>query len=287
MRHHRRRVFAALLAALFAVAALSAQTARRVSGTVVSAVTQQPVANADVRYEESGQLPRTTVTDSKGYFEFPAAGRVGVVTVNARGFGTARRRWPPTSGGSATLLVELLPPAVLRGTVSDLATGRPVAAMLNVLVQHAGNFVSLTTIAEQGAFEVGDLPPGPVFMTARSNGFAPFVGSTDVEAGRVRDVRVGLLLEARAEGAVRDGGGDPVAGAIVTAAYPELAAAGLVEDFVGGWLLTGPNGVFAVDGLMPDTPIALQAELGGRRSAVETISVAPGMKRVNIVLTLP
>lgn len=285
MRHHRRRVLGGVLSALVAVAALSAQTGRKVSGTVVSAVAQQPVANVGVRYEESGQQPQTTVTDSKGYFEFPTPGRLGVVTVSARSFGTARRRWPPTS--SSTLLVELTPPAILRGTVSDLVTGRPVAAVLNVLVQHPGNFVSRTAVAEKGAFEVRDLPPEPAILTARSLGFAPFVGGTDVEAGKVRDVQVGLLLEARAEGEVRDSGGDPVAGAVVTAAYPELAGAGLVEDFVGGWPLSRPDGVFALDGLVPDTSIALQAELDGRRSAVETVSITPGTKRSGIVLTLP
>ena len=61
----------------------------------------------------------------------------------------------------------------------------------------------------------------------------------------------------------------------------------LVEGFVGGRPLTGTDGVFALDGLMPDTPIALQAELGSRRSPVETISVGPGMMRLDIVLTLP
>lgn len=285
MRHHRRRFLGAAFAALFAGIALSAQTGRKVSGTVVSAVTQQPVVNAGVRYEESGQQPQTTATDSKGYFEFRAPGRLGVVTVNAKGFGTARRRWPPAS--SSTLLVELMPPAVLRGTVSDLVTGRPVSAVLNVLVQHPGNFVSRTAIAEKGAFEVGDLPSGTALITARSLGFAPFVGSTNVEAGKVRDVQVGLLLEAQAEGQVRDSGGDAVAGAVVTAAYPELGGAGLVEDFVGGVPLSRPDGVFALDGLVPNTTIALQAELGGRRSEVETISITPGTKRSGIVLTLP
>lgn len=40
---------------------------RKVSGFVVAAATQQPVANASVRYEETGQPAQTTVTDGKGY----------------------------------------------------------------------------------------------------------------------------------------------------------------------------------------------------------------------------
>ena len=256
---------------------------RKVSGTVVSAATHQPVPNVRVQYEENGQSPQTTVTDAKGYFEFPA-GRLGVVTVTARDFGTARRRWPPT--GSA-LRVEIMPPAIVRGTVSDLVTGRLVAAMVNVMVQHPGNFVSHSVTAERGTFQIEDLPPGPALVTARSEGFAPFIGSTTVEGGQLRDVRIGLLLESQATGHVRDAQGAPVTGAFVSAAYPDMAGGGILEGFIGGRPLTGPDGVFALRGLVPDTPIALQVELDGRRSAVETISVGPGMRRSGIVLTLP
>ena len=144
------------------------RSGRKVSGTVVSAATQQPVPNARVRYDESGQPPQTTVTDAKGYFEFPA-GRLGVVTATARDFGTARRRWPPTTGSA--LRVELMPPAILHGTVSDFGTGRLVAAIVNMLVQHPGNFVSHVATAEGGTFQIEDLPPGPALVTARSAGF--------------------------------------------------------------------------------------------------------------------
>ncbi len=124
-------------------------------------------------------------------------------------------------------------------------------------------------------------------MTARSEGFAPYVGSTTVEEGRARDVRIGLLLEAQATGHVRDAEGEPVTRALVSATYLDLAGAGLLEGFVGGRSSTRADGVFALRGLVPDTAIALQAELDGRRSGVETISVGPGMRRSGIVLTLP
>ena len=288
---NRRRVLQALvgiglLATLVALpSAQAGQGGRKVSGTVVEAVTQLPVPHAAVQYKEAGLPPQTTVTDSRGHFEFPS-GRLGVVRVTAKNFSTARRRWPPISG-FGSLTVDLKPPAILRGTVSDLATGRPVSALVRMLVQHPGNFVMRTASAEHGMFEMVDLPPGPALMTVRSQGFAPFVGSTTVEEGKVRDVRIGLLLEAQAAGHVRDGGGKPVAGATVSAVYPELGGDGLVEDFVGGWPLTRADGAFSLNGLIPDTPIALQAELGGRRSAMETIEIVPGMRQLDIVLTLP
>ncbi len=287
MRRHRCWGIWAALAALVVAAPATAQVdrGRKVNGTVMSAASQQPVANAAVRYEEAGQPPQTTTTDSKGYFEL-SAGRRGVVTVTARDFGTARRRWPPTTGAS-TLLVALTPPAILGGTVADLATGRPISARVRVLVQSPGNVLSRAATAVQGKFQMTDLPTGPALVTARADGYAPFVGSASVEGGKTRFVRIGMMLAAQAEGQVRDARGNPVAGAVVTAAYPELAGAGLVEDFVGGRPLTEADGVFGLDGLMPSTTIALQAEFAGRRSEVETFSIAPGTKRSNIVLTLP
>ena len=288
----RRRVLPALLTATALVAgalavfphAQAQRTARKVSGVVVEAATQQPVPDARVRYEETGQPPRTTVTDTKGSFEFPA-GRLGVVTVEAERFGTARRRWPPRS--ATQLRVELVPPAIVSGTVTDLATGRLLPAVVTVTVQHADNFVSHGARAERGTFEIRDLPPGPGLVTAHSEGFAPTVGSITVEGGKVRDARIGLLLQAQAAGRVVDGTGRPVPGAHVTATYPSMAAGGMIESLVGGRPWTGTDGFFALDGLVPDTPIALQADLQSRRSMVTTITVGPGMIQSGIVLTLP
>ncbi|MCY4671057.1 MAG: carboxypeptidase regulatory-like domain-containing protein, partial [Rhodococcus sp.] len=290
-RPARRTIFTSV-GLLTALVGLPHAQMQRVSGTVVSAATRLPVPNARVQYEESAlqttvsdPSPQTTTTDANGYFELPA-GRLGVVTVNAKGFGTGRRRWP---AGNSTLglVIELVPPASVRGTVSDLVTGRLVEAMVNVMVQNPGNFVSHSATAERGTFQIEDLPPGPALVTARSEGFAPFVGRTSIESGKVRDARIGLLLEAQATGQVVDSAGAPATGAFVRAAYVGLAGGSILSSFVGGRPLTGSDGVFAIGGLVPDTPIALQAELGGRRSAVERIKVGPGMRQLGIVLTLP
>ena len=41
------------------------RNARKVSGVVVAAATQQPIQNAHVEYKESGRSPETTITDTK------------------------------------------------------------------------------------------------------------------------------------------------------------------------------------------------------------------------------
>lgn len=60
-----------------------------------------------------------------------------------------------------------------------------------------------------------------------------------------------------------DAAGEPASGAFVTARYFGLAGGGILERLVGGQPLTDSDGVFALDGLVPDTPIALQAARDG------------------------
>lgn len=208
-----------------------------------------------------------------------------MVHVTGSGFGTARRRWPPETGSQ--LRIQLGAPAIISGTVTDLATGRLLAAVVTVVVRHPDNYVSQTARAERGTFEIRDLPAGPGIVVARAEGYAPTVGSFTAEAGRTRDARVGLLLEAQAAGQVVDNAGEPVQWAYVRATYPGMAAGGMIESLVGGQLWTDADGNFAIDGLTPDTPIALQAEFDGRLSSSETIVVGPGMRRTGVVLTLP
>lgn len=288
----RRRMSRTLLTCagfLAAVLAASPQaqvnrTARKVSGVVVAATTQQPVANARILYEEAGRSPQTAVTDAKGAFELPE-GSIGVVTVTARRFGTARRRWPPRSG--TQLRIALVPPAIVTGSVTDSATGRLLPSVVTVTVQHPENFVSETARAPQGTFRIEDLPPGPAAVLARSDGFAPSIGSIVVEGGKEREARIGLLLEAQATGKVVDAAGEPVSGAVVKARYVRLPGGRRLESFVGGHPYTGSDGGFSLDGLTPDTPIVLHAEIDGRQSAATTITVAPGMRQAGIVLAMP
>ena len=159
--------------------------------------------------------------------------------------------------------------------------------MVTVTVRHPENFVSETTRAPRGRFRIEDLPPGPAAVLARSAGFAPSIGSIVVEGGKEREARIGLLLEAQAAGRVVDAAGDPVAGAFVKARYVRLPGGRRLESFVGGHPYTASDGGFSLDGLAPDTPIALHAEIDGRRSAETTITVSPGMRQTGIVIAVP
>ncbi len=206
-----------------------------------------------------------------------------MVTVTASGFGTARRAWPPRFGRS--LQIDLVAPAFLRGTLRDAATRVPLDGSVTVWVRHPDNVVSDAARAEQGVVLFEDLPPGPVVMLARAEGFAPFVGTTTLVAGSMRDVSIDLLLEAVIMGLVTTQDGSPVVGAPLNVRYSHTAN-GLLKGFVGGSPITDSQGVFVLDGIVPDTPISLRAEIGnGKLSNVVTVTVAPGtVQHTNLVV---
>ena len=130
--------------------------------------------------------------------------------------------------------------------------------------------------------------PGPAIVVAHADGFAPHFGTLNVDAGNGQSTRIGLLLEAVAGGLVVDSNEDPVEGARVRIGYDRLLpGAGFFASFSRGRAMTRSGGEFELRGLLPDTPIALQAELGERRSNVVTITVEPGMAQQGIVLRLP
>ena len=265
---------------------VAAQDARKITGVVVSAATRQPVAGAAILYEEVGRADQTTTTDEKGSFTI-SFGRLGVVTVTARNFGTASRRWPPRTGG-VTLRIELEPPVRVSGTLVDMVNGRAIAGAITILMRQATSIVSSTAIAERGEFKFGDLPSGSALVISRADGYAPGVAAATLEP-KVggNSVRVPLLLEAQAAGTVVDSAGDPVAEAEVLIAYLNHAGAGVLESYAGGRLHTEADGEFAIRALVPDTPIALQAVLDDRMSDVVEVTVGPGMIQSGIQLTLP
>ena len=184
------------------------------------------------------------------------------------------------------MTIALLPPATVQGTVTDLVSGRPVDSSVTVFVMDLENFVSATDLAETGTFQIDNLPPGSAVLVAHAEGFAPSLGTLTVEAGKQRDAHVRLVLQAAVSGSVVDQDG-AVTGARILAGYSALPGGEYLEGFIGGQPLTDADGNFALVGLVPDTPVTLQAELDGRTSDVVTVTVGPGTMQQMIELTLP
>ncbi|MDE0002970.1 MAG: carboxypeptidase-like regulatory domain-containing protein [Rhodospirillaceae bacterium] len=258
----------------------------KVNGTVLNAVSEAPVAGAQVDYEEDGRV-QTTRTDSKGYFEF-GAGTLGIVTVRAEGFGTAYMRWPPRYGASLRILLR--EPRSASGTVIDMATRNPIGgATVTVMALSVNrNIISDTAMSKRGGeFGFEDLPAGrdQVEYIAYAQGFAPRFGLFTLNEKGSTNVGIGLLLDALASGTVFDAAGDPIQGALVNATYSDQTkGAGMLEGLIGGRVQTGADGTFQLDGIAPDEAVTLQAEFEGRVSNAVTVTVAPGTTQTGITL---
>ena len=79
----------------------------------------------------------------------------------------------------------------------------------------------------------------------------------------------------------------PAAGAHIHVGYNRaLPGAGLLSMLTRGRTVTRSDGTFTIAGLVPSTPIFLQAGRGERLSDIVTVSVEPGLERPGIVLRL-
>lgn len=288
----KRIVAAAATVALLLLngAAARNQSPRKVTGFVAHAPsglasTGQPIRDARVEYrDDSANEAQVTSTDGKGYFEFPA-GRSGIVTASKAGLAAISVGWPPRSRLS-DLRIELPQPAVLEGALYDMATRQTVPeGLVTVTVDHPVSPLSDSVFTETGRFTFKGLPPGPAVVVTHAPGFAPTYSVVNLEAGRVRDARIGLLLEGTVSGRVLDGS-ENAAGAEVFPVYgSSFEAAEMIASFVGGRLVTGDDGLFRINGIVPDQTFSLYAETAdGRRSDVVTLRATPGIPIENVVL---
>lgn len=268
---------------LSSVAAV-AQEGRKLTGVVEAGVSRRPVVDALVSYvDRQGGEIQTTRTDSKGRFEIPRAVS-GIVTVNARGYATTKRSWPPRQGRE--LRFELTPPAVLTGSVVDAATRAGVEGRVTAVARSRFHHVSKSARV-RGAFQFIDLPAGSTNVYAYAERFAPYFGQMTIDAGKTQNLQISLLLEAVVSGTVLNADGSPAAGADVRVGYGRsLQGADILAGLARGFMVAGQEGEFGISGLVPDTSILLQAELGGRLSDVVTVQVAPGTERTGVVLRM-
>ena len=176
--------------------------------------------------------------------------------------------------------------APVAGMMTGSATGQPAEGLVTLFAGHPDNLVE-TARTRGGMFQFGDVPPGPAFVLARADGFAPYFGELTIEAGRPGDVRIELLPEATLSGLVVDGNGCPAADARVHVGYSRaLPGAGPFSVLTRGRTVTQWDGAFLIGGLVPGTRISLQAQRGGHLSDIVTVTVGPGMEQAGLVLHL-
>ena len=286
----------AALAACAAVAFLSIDEVenqeRQITGVIARTpsgliTVGSPIQNASVEYVEDGAAGSTALiatTDRNGRFSFTAGGS-GIVTASKSGFATISVGWRSDTGA---LRIELPAPATLTGRTYDMASRRTIlGAHVSVMVDHEVNPHSSAVLTDTGSFEFRGLPPGSAVLLVQARGYAPTVETTTLAGGRSRNVEVGMLLEGSVVGNVVNAQNNAVGGALIEVMYDGFADAGLLASGISGHIMTGDDGRFRVNGIVPDQRFSIYAELeDGSRSGSQSLTATPGIPIENVVLTI-
>ena len=231
-----------------------------ISGSVVAAVGQRPVAGAQISvspYDQSGDSGRA-VSDASGAFKVAglAPGSYDV-EVSADGFTDQSRRGVTVQPGQQfPLRVELRRTGAIEGVVRDLA-GRAVPYAL-VRSMHAGLGGPAPTMESRsddaGAYRLSGLSPGAGTFTALRDGSAQgATASADVPEGGAARLDFQLKDEGVVTGRVRRKDGSPPPAETSVLAVPSgprmvrtSDSTGVPIDAAGVYLALLPAGAYSL-----------------------------------------
>ncbi len=181
--------------------------------------------------------------------------------------------------------VALAAGAAVTGEVRAARGGDPVSDADVVFYTDVG--VRHARTDDQGAFTLADLAPGSVRVRVTAAGYAPAERRATLRGGEARPAALApfdLSAEGVVEGVVRDGHGDPVAGArVAQGRVPVYLAAGTAPP---GVAVTDAEGHFHLGGLAEGT-VSLEAyapDVG--RGRVEGVRVTAGRTTDDVRITL-
>lgn len=256
-----------------------------IRGAVVSPQ-GQGVPNATIKLIVYNGYSATTKTNNYGRFEFDPINyyisqAVPVVKIN----GLVAPLQIVRSGDNNVMLV-LDKPAQLEGVVRDKDDGMPIADA-DVIIRPGfySDFRIKTTSAEDGTFEITDIPPGEYHLM----GFSPTCFNrpprVSLSVGETRFVTIEMQRAAVVRGCLINPNGEPVTNAIVGIRMP------FQSDFYRDqhqYVFTDNKGRFAISTghLNVQLPLAVySAQSGLATTNLEPLSA--GQELGNIIIRLP
>ncbi len=269
-------------------ATLTISAGARIAGRVVDR-NGRVVAGARIRlrdYEGSiAGLPVAT-TGRQGTFTLDHVAEGSWITAYATGHASSHGYRVETAGHGEPTLALRGPAGIIRGRVLD-PRGRPVARAIVCAGTSHGDIgedqlgpesvpAVLTYTDKDGAFEFNSLPPVPLRVEARIDGFVLWTGVVSLKADKPTIVTAHLKRGAYVEGTVRTASGEPALGAgVLVANY---------ANFYDFWIRTEADGHYRIGPLPPGrTNLLVFAAARGRAEA--TVNVPRrGSVRVDLAL---
>ncbi|HEX9562482.1 MAG TPA: carboxypeptidase regulatory-like domain-containing protein [Gemmatimonadaceae bacterium] len=242
-----------------------------IAGVVTDATTGAPVSGASV----STQPPTSSVsTNAQGAYTISGAAS-GTYTVNASRSGYAPNSVQVTvmAGQTATAGIALTPlPGTLSGTVTDAASGAPIAGA-SVTTQPA----TTTAITNsQGAFTISGVPAGSYNVTASHAGYSPGSANGVVGPGQAVTVNIALApVPGTISGVITNASnGAPIAGATVSTVPP---TATVTTNAQGSYTIPNvPPGTYTVNATSAGfNPNSAPAAVTSSQVATTDIALTP------------
>ena len=150
----------------------------------------------------------------------------------------------------------------LQGTTQG-ANGQPLAGVVVAAVSAAGGAPKLATSDAQGNYAITGIPAGPVSISAAKDGYSQINASGTIVAGQVlmfSPVLTSVVTvtppgtpppqgttTATVSGTVKDGAGQPLAGAVITATPIGGSAVTATTNAQGAYSLTVPAGTLKLN----------------------------------------
>jgi hypothetical protein len=171
--------------ALLAGPALAAATGR------VVAPDGRPVGGAQICEFVDGSPEHCVIADSQGVYRMDAPARPSLL-VRAKGFIAKTVDAVPLSEP-----VALQPAAVLRVSVVDASTGRPIASGRVMIDSPSGRRIGTFVPFNRSGVRISTMEPGDVFVRAEADGYKPGGPvSVSLVAGKERSVKIPMTKDA-------------------------------------------------------------------------------------------
>ncbi|GMK42639.1 hypothetical protein PCCS19_56990 [Paenibacillus sp. CCS19] len=191
-----------------------------VTGIITNAQTGAPLAGALVEaLDNRNSILSTAITAADGSYTLSSLAPASNdrLRVSADTFVTQVIGFSITAGQTRTINAALSPVAgTLTGTITDSATGAPLAGASIRVFTSEGITLQTTSTAADGSYTIPSLQPGSYSVVIMDEGYAGRTIGALINAGAVTTLNVALQQLAGAiSGTVTDTSGNPIADAIV------------------------------------------------------------------------